>query len=281
MLNICVIRPDGYPHHHAFDELVELIQVSLQKLGFHCSETANAVKLDCRNIIVGSHLLGQGREISIPTNSIILNTEPLFSAENPAWTEVVLSYARKHEVWDYNQRNILSLERHGVTGARLLRIGYEPELARIPRAREQDIDVLFYGSCNERRERVLRNLEERGLNVVRLFGVYGRDRDELISRSKVILNMHYYDQRIFEVVRAFYLMTNSKAVVAEIGADTSVETRFLSGLKGVPYDQLAEACHSLVRNNDLRQSLEEQALFIISQWPQHELMRGHCTYPRC
>jgi len=79
-------------------------------------------------------------------------------------------------------------------------IGYVPELTRIAPAAE-DIDVLFYGASYERRYAVLRDLHDRGLRVKWLSGVYGASRDAWIARSKIVLNIHYWDAKIFEKVR--------------------------------------------------------------------------------
>ena len=232
MFNIFVIRPDGYNHDQAFDELVDLIRFALIELGHVCTVSRTVMAEAAANILVGCHLL------------------------NP----------------DYNERNILALQEHGIEGPQLLRIGYQRELVRIASAQEQDIDVLFYGSINPRRLAVLDELQKQGLNVVKLFGVYGVKRDQFIARSKLVLNMHYYNQHIFEVVRVFYLMTNGKAVVTEVGDQTSVEPRFLNGLRPAPYERLVEECLHLARNTQERLALETCALQSIRQWPQSALM---------
>ena len=270
MFNIFVIRPDGYNHDQAFDELVDLIRFALIELGLVCTVSRTVMAEAAANILVGCHLLNPDQRL--PDDVIILNTEPLFSRQNPNWTERIIAYARTHRLWDYNERNILALQEHGIEGPQLLRIGYQRELVRIASAQEQDIDVLFYGSINPRRLAVLDELQKQGLNVVKLFGVYGVKRDQFIARSKLVLNMHYYNQHIFEVVRVFYLMTNGKAVVTEVGDQTSVEPRFLNGLRPAPYERLVEECLHLARNTQERLALETCALQSIRQWPQSALM---------
>jgi hypothetical protein len=79
-------------------------------------------------------------------------------------------------------------------------IGYGPELTRIAPAPE-DIDVLFVGSVNERRLIVLKQLAERGVNVDARFNLYGPERDAFVARARIILNVHFYDARLFEMVR--------------------------------------------------------------------------------
>jgi hypothetical protein len=273
MYNICVIQPPDYIHFHAFDEVVDLMKFAISELGIACSVTANQVLQDRVNIIVGSHLIPAAEAVEFPSATIILNTEPLFSQQNIGWSERVVDFARVHKVWDYNARNIESLNARGISNARLMRIGYQPELERIRKAPQQDIDVLFYGSYNERRQLILAQLRERGLNVATLFGVYGEERDAFVSRAKVVLNMHYYDQHVFEIVRVFYLLTNSKAVVAEVGENTSVEERLRAGLECVPYGGLVEACEWLANDAVAREQLEISALRTIKAWPQADFMR--------
>ena len=74
-------------------------------------------------------------------------------------------------------------------------IGYAPELTRICPL-EENIDVLFYGAVNERRGRALQRMKDRGLRTVVAFGAYGAERDALIARSRIVVNIHYYESRV-------------------------------------------------------------------------------------
>ena len=51
----------------------------------------------------------------------------------------------------------------------------------------------------------LNNLTKKNIKIKCLFGVYGKERDDWISKSKLVLNMHMYDSKIFEIIRVFYL----------------------------------------------------------------------------
>ena len=64
-----------------------------------------------------------------------------------------------------------------------------------------------------RRACVINTLSGRpsGANVIPVFGLYGPPRDALIARSKIILNMHLYDAKVFEIVRVSYLLANLHA----------------------------------------------------------------------
>ena len=111
-----------------------------------------------------------------------------------------------------------------------------------------------------------------GINVKALFGVYGRERDKLIARSKIVLNMHHYSSQIFEIVRVFYLLTNRKAVVAECNArdaipGVSTQRRRCRALRGTRCS-LQAPCGGRQATHEL----EEKGFATISRLPQAELI---------
>lgn len=83
-----------------------------------------------------------------------------------------------------------------------------------------------------------------------------------------MLNLHHYASHIFEVVRAFYLMTNGKAIVGEVSPTTSADPDYANGFRAAPYDALVEACVELVRDPAQRRRLEADALATIGSHPQ-------------
>jgi len=51
-------------------------------------------------------------------------------------------------------------------------------------------------------------MSQLNINVKHLFGFYGHERDKIILRSKLLLNMHYNDIGSLEHVRIFYYLIN-------------------------------------------------------------------------
>ena len=117
---------------------------------------------------------------AVPEGTVVLNTEQLTGVgEN--WREQLTGWFQSGlEVWDYSPANIEVIKALGVENVRYLPIGYQKELQRIDITVEQDIDVLFYGSLNERRREIFNQIEAKGLNLKVLMGVYGKDRDQWI-----------------------------------------------------------------------------------------------------
>ena len=176
-------------------------------------------------------------------------------------------------MWDYSAENARRLTALGAPSVSYVPLGFVPELLRIP-AQGEDIDVLFYGSGNPRRHKILEALRARGLRVVALFGAYGEERDRAIARAKVVLNMHFYEAKIFEIVRVAYLLTNGKAVVAEAGPDTDIEADLRETVCGVPYDGLVDACVELVRDEARRAALGERARRVFARRREEDILAG-------
>jgi hypothetical protein len=141
-----------------------------------------------------------------------------------------------------------------------LPVSYAHVLTCIDRAPEaqRDIDVLFYGWLNDRRNLVLDELRTNTkLNIVHRDSTYGADRDNLIARAKVVLNMHYYMPATFEIVRASYCWANRVAVVSELSGDLRGSDRM--SMVTVDYADLAAACVGLVQLPGTRHELEDIA----------------------
>lgn len=271
--NICIIQPQGYVHSMAFLELAELLLYSIRDTGNQAEVRKNQLSPDGVNIIIGAHLLDPDKQGSIPANTVILNTEQL-SGVYSQWRDRLGKWFESGiGLWDYSPANIDVIRDMGVENVKLLKIGYQPELKRIATPEVQDVDVLFYGSINERRKNVLQGLVDRGIKLKVLSGVYGNERDQWIGRSKVILNHHFYESQIFEIVRVFYLLTNAKPVVAEVNDGTTIEDRFRDGVVAAPYDQLVDTVCNLVNDETRLKEQGEKAFQSILKYPQVSFTR--------
>lgn len=265
---ISIMRPPGYLHSEAFREVAETLLCGLRNLGHRAAIAENTVDPQVTNIVLGAHLLTERDGRSLPPGTILYNLEQLGS---PHLREAYYALAERYQIWDYSPVNLaLWQQRRCLFPPQLVEIGYTPELRRIAAAEQQDIDVLFYGSMNEHRLAVLRRLQEAGARVHAVFGVYGRERDALIARAKIVLNMHCYQARLFEVVRVSYLLANGKAVVSESACDMG---EYKKALAVFPYEELAEGCLELLRDERRRRELEEQGREFFCGRPMTEILR--------
>lgn len=255
---ISIIRPKDYPHSDAFREVAETLLYGLQSLGHRAAVLENTVDPQATNIILGAHLLSEREAQSLPPGTIIYNLEQLGASQLPAHYDQL---SARYQIWDYTPVNLAFWgQRICAFPPLLVEIGYAPQLSRIAPVAEQDIDVLFYGSINERRRDVLRRLEEAGVRVCAVFGAYGRERDALIARAKIVLNMHCYEAKLFEAVRVSYLLANAKAVVSETSPDISA---YAEAVADFPYEELVQGCLDFLRDDARRSELEQRGLRFI------------------
>tara|TARA_B100000530_G_C15880131_1_gene457080 strand:+ start:94 stop:945 length:852 start_codon:yes stop_codon:yes gene_type:complete len=270
MINICIIKPNNYIHSLAYLEIAELLHYSVLELNKNSKISYNFIDINpkVKNIIFGAHLLNDDMINSIPSNTIIFNTEQIESI-NEIWKRRILLLASKGIIfWDYSNHNLdLLLTKLNVKG-RLFEIGFQSNLQRIKINDNKEVDVLFYGSLNNRREKIINNLLKKNVKVKCLFGVYGKDRDDWIGKSKIVLNLHYYESKIFEIVRIFYLLTNAIPIVSEVDENTKLNNNYLKGIMGSNYEDVEKNILSLLENEKERKLIGLNGFNIIKKYPQ-------------
>jgi GT2 family glycosyltransferase len=249
---VTIISPPGFAHSAAFQEVAESIHYALVELGHESVITREANYPGRRHIILGSQLLPRYGQTLAP-GSILYNLEQV-SPDSPWLTPDLLAIFRQYPLWDYSRLNIERFRRMGINGVAYVPIGYMPQLTRIPAA-EEDIDVLFIGSMNERRVAVMEALRARGIRAEWRFGLYGAERDQLIAHAKIMLNMHFYDAKIFEAVRVSYLLANKRFVISERGSVAEEDAAFAAGVAFAAYDDLVDTCIAYLAHPERRAAI--------------------------
>lgn len=268
---VATVSPPGYAHCAAFREVAETLHHGLRALGHDSILTDDTVPRGRRPIVLGSNLLPSTRQ-RLSAEAILYNLEQL-DPGSPWLVPELLDLFRTHEVWDYSDRNAAQYPSLGLPPPRVVPIGYVPHLTRIA-PQEEDIDVLFYGSINGRRRRILDALRERGLRVEEAFGVYGVERDRLIARSRLVLNVHYYEAKVFEIVRVSYLLANRRCVVSERGVDDLDERLLARGVAFAAYDELVDACARLVADPPERARIAAEGFALVSARDEVPILRS-------
>ena len=262
-LAVCTVSPPGYLHSEAFREVSDTLLAAAQELGHDAVAATRADFTDRLVIVLGPNLLTR-HPLPLAPGAILYNLEQ--AGPGPWFDQAVLELFQRHPVWDYSDHNADTLAAMGVPRPRVVPIGWSPSLRRIPPAGE-DIDVLFYGSFNARRAQVLDELRAAGARVHAVFGVYGAERDALIARSRLVLNLHYFEARVFEMVRVSYLLGNGRAVVSERGASAQEEAPFEECIAFAAHADLARTCLELLENPAERARLGEAGRRVMESRP--------------
>lgn len=223
-----------------FGDVSKSITQGLRDLGFAVREVCGPTPpQDGQIIILGANGLKEDQRRRVPSNAIIYQLEQPGSR----WmTESYLRLLRTHIVWDFSPYNVTKLRSWGCPRVYLCRIGSnsnsDNSSSHISN-NNKSIDVLFYGSRNERRTQVVNALRARGVKVHDR-DIWGEERRTLVAQSKIVLNIHYYPDAVLEMVRLGPLLEQGAFIVSETGADPEMESVLSGGIVFSSYDTIVD-----------------------------------------
>ena len=148
-------------------------------------------------IICGAHDFSRTQSIDLYKKKydkvIVFNQEPLTATQRQFMHKGYFAWLKlADEVWDYDEQNteVLKLIRPDVK-LHILK-PYKDWSVYKPVAK--DIDILFYGSMNEHRAKILNELKKKYKVVVFSYqnNQNWNNLDSYILRSKILLNIHFY-----------------------------------------------------------------------------------------
>ena len=259
------------PISEIFNDVAETIRYGLDELNYE-TIILNKIVEGYVHILLGSHLIEDWS--NVPRNSIIYNLEQL-NSDSVYLSELYVQKLNEFQVWDYSKKNIEWLHRsQSNLNPVYMPVGYVPTLSKVHKSELQDIDVLFYGWLNDRRKKIIDELINFGLRVEVLNKTFGSELDWYISRSKVVVNIHFYESKIFEIIRVSYLLSNCKAVVSEIDDETEIDPMIKNAIVGVSYENLSSTCLELVRDDSKRKEIERLGFELFSTLPEHEYLKN-------
>ena len=254
-INIVSIRPYGYLYSEAFREPIEAIARDAWSKNISYTITENKVDHEAINIVLGSHLIFRDDQtiIEIPDNSIIINLERL-SCIRSAWGDQIsakyMELMKSKKVVDYCESNnsILRSELNKEAGF-LYRPWHDERWAKIPKPIEKEFDLCIIGSITERRQRAVHELRRRGLSVSANNNLFSSERDNILAKSKIILNIHAYeDANDIELWRINYLASNSLYILSERSCFEEGEEEISNALYQCSIDKIAETGENLVKH---------------------------------
>jgi hypothetical protein len=207
-----------------------------------------------QQIIIGGNIATPTTALSIPDDAIIYNFEQVGGWQfAPPYVKLL----QRCVVWEYHPANIDRLGTHHGIAATLVPFGYVPAFTPpVHTYMPPDFDVAFIGSLVPYRTKVINDLKLAGLRVHASDSCYEDQRADILRRSKLVVNVHFYPQvKLLEVVRLGLVMAQCKAVVTQLDGDTRIDPYYLPGVCGAKYDEIVPAVVDLVRNDRKREEL--------------------------
>ncbi len=162
-------------------------------------------------------------------------------------------------VLDYSKVNIAYFDRYDEVKNKIYYVpmgvtGSDIENSVIPDS--QDIDVLFYGDINcDRRKRIIEVLNK-SFDVHVESDLFGDAMHDIIRRSKVVINIHYYEGALLETPRISEILSlGTSVIVSEKSRDPEEEKRMADYVDFVEIDDV-EAMRNRIafwlKDNDAR-----------------------------
>ncbi len=251
---------------NGYKEVIDTIQWGLTQLGHQVTYSLNSYDESALNIIFGAQVLPLAFLEQLPRDSVVYNFEQLRGRDVAGIRPEVHYCATHFQIWDYSEPNLAMWRTLGAAAPKLVPVGYAPILTRIAKPALQDIDVLIYGMGGDKRLDVFNRISRTGMSVLFACGFYGVARDELIARSKIVLNINLYNaSQIFEIVRVSYLFANKKAIVATLDDNTYVEPDIQAAIKFTTAESIARDCLTLSQDDAERSRLEQAGYGQFSQ----------------
>jgi hypothetical protein len=107
-----------------------------------------------------------------------------------------------------------------------------PPIPEINKENNKDIDVLFVGSLNSiRRQKILSNIQQNNINITIANNCFGENLSNIISRSKIFLNIRYSNSTILETCRLHEALLSYNTYIISEYPGNSLEKEFIKKYK--------------------------------------------------
>jgi hypothetical protein len=243
---------------NCFIEAMQLIEYCLKLQGKSC-QIVNSLENRPQTIwiVFGVNI---SPTVKLPPETIIVNMEQLY--DKSGWLNTnYLNQLRTHRIWDYNRVNQAYLRKIGLD-ASLISYGYIPSFrhtgtcwadASDKPVLNQNIDVLMLGYPNGNRNALAQKLRQAGVKIdYRNGNTWGSQRNDLMVRSKILLNVHLYPAAILEIPRLSLAINNGMFIISE-SCCNQAEYPWMQGcVIFKPYSELLSTVLESVMGNALR-----------------------------
>ncbi|WP_421759234.1 hypothetical protein [Devosia sp.] len=245
---------------HGYRDAIGAIQWALQDLGHDVTYGFNKLSPDRRTILFGGHLIPQQFYPKLRPDTVFYNLGRITGPNHDALRSLYSTLSGRFELWDCEADGAAA-----IPGVRFVPLGYAPVLRRLVQPKEQDIDAVLVGAPTTLRLKLFQTLVMYKSRCVFAHGLFGALRDELISRSKVVLAIVDDRSHAAPSVRFSLPLANSKAVVSTLVRGSRTTQSLRDAVIEVEEEHVLGAVQHLVANIAARRSLEERAFALFRQ----------------
>lgn len=244
-----------YSNNNAFTDIVNGIAAYVLEKGVECT-IVKTILHDDEDLYVIFGLNNFTEHTYVPKNYIAIQLEQSGVPNTNWFTPLYFKLLNgAHQVWDYSMTNINNLKKHIKVPFVYMPLLYMKHITSDERLTVQkDIDVLFIGMMNDKRKAFIQKLRNSGMRVqiAKNYKLWGENRDIMVRRSKILLNVHYYENAILETARLSYALSLGEClVVSEPSADKLLDRDYSKIVEfASTHDEVVEKCKKILELSD-------------------------------
>ena len=112
----------------------------------------------------------------------------------------------------------------------------------------KDIDILFCGTINKRRNNIIETLQHcfPSFNIHVVKDIFGINLTELIKRTKICLNLHYYNETTLEIARIHEFLPYNVHIISETTNESLINEIYESSISFIPVITEGSTCDALI-----------------------------------
>ena len=179
----------------------------LKKLNLKTIISGNIINCDKIHILLASYKID-----ILPKKYIIYQLEQIYNTNNLSeklWNDIKNSVI----TFDYS---IINYDNIPNEYKKYIRYQPIPIINKIDDyAPNYEYDILFFGSLNDRRIKIINYLINNKYNVVHTCNTFYEDLYKHIRKAKIVLNLHFYEDSILETARINELLEYKTLIISE------------------------------------------------------------------
>ena len=129
---------------------------------------------------------------------------------------------KKNKVYQYSPMIAkYCLLKHGIECASYFTFDYQ----QLTTKQERDIDVVFFGTMTQKRYQIINEIQKKFYLIV-VTNCFGKDLENVLLKSKYVLNISAYDQNALETHRINKALACGCKVISNPSCDTEMDKKY-------------------------------------------------------
>lgn len=280
-INLCTFGHPDLSVAGVFDDTIYSVAHLVRLCGAVPIILRNNIDLGGLNILWGagthySPALESLKQHCTETNTIIFNMEQI-SSNSPLVGPDYIEFLTNFKILDYSYHNIHALRKsYPLIRAEEFPLLPSPAFCydHLASQSNKNYHFAFYGAMNDRRQRLLEQLQSNGISVKLISGMYGQNLAKELLDCHAVLNIHAYETSVFETARLLRPVAMRMPVVSETSQLPQVIDWTTAPIKFVDYNGLIPYCIHAVQTgfSELHEKTRIQPEFLYQYHRKYELL---------